>query len=321
MIRPLPARKAWRPSHILTFPVRKRKENCMTIVIGLMADSRQPSDPTLPTSSYLLLCADTQATYAAPKGVPLTSHPSQGKIYELPHGFYAAFCDDYHWSHVVAMELYGRMLNVDMTSNGVRDLLKIEILASFDYAFSWYREEVLRQEVGITLNEYLYDKNLVESLRQRGDEILRGVAGEVPAELLIMGQTHRGPLLIKANAQAVRESTEFFVSGAAQESAIGWLRLRDQRNNMSVPRSGYHLVEAKRFAQLDPTVGRTTQIVVISPNGQSKVFHDDGVSAMSKWKDIYGIKDTEELDREEARELFEKATGVSLPPTRSASQK
>jgi hypothetical protein len=106
----------------------------MTIVIGLMADSRQPNDPTISTSSYLLLCADTQATYAAPQGAPLTSHPSQGKIYELPHGFYAAFCDDYHWSHVVATELHGRMLNVDMKSDGVKDLLKIEILASFDYA-------------------------------------------------------------------------------------------------------------------------------------------------------------------------------------------
>ena len=140
----------------------------MTIVIGMMADSRQPSDPEIPALSYLLLCADTQATYATADGVPLTSHPSHGKIYELPHGFYAAFCGDYHWSHLIATELHGRMLNVDMGSNAVRDLIKTEVKESFDYAFSWFRVEILKQ-IGITAEEYLHDEKLVQSLRQRGD--------------------------------------------------------------------------------------------------------------------------------------------------------
>jgi hypothetical protein len=293
----------------------------VTIVIGMMADSRQSPDPSIPTSSYLLLCADTQATYAAAQGVPLTSHPSHGKVYELPHGFYAAFCDDYHWSHLIASELHGRLLKVDMASNAVRDLVKVEVKESFDYAFSWFRQEVLKQEVGITVEEYLHDKKLVRFLRKRGDDALHGSAERIPAELLIAGQTHRGPMLLKANGHAIRESTEFFVSGGPQESAIGWLRFRDQRSNMTVPRSLYHLIEAKRFAQLDPTVGRTTQFVIISPSGEARVQQDDGVTTMSNWKNIFGAKDTEELDGEEARSLFEEETGISLPPMRSASQK
>ncbi len=293
----------------------------MTIVIGLMADSRQLPDPAIPASSYLLLCADTQATYAAAQGVPLTSHPSQGKVYELPHGFYAAFCDDYHWSHLIASELHGRLLNVDMNSNAVRDLIKVEIKESFDYAFTWFRQEVLKQEAGITVEEYLHDKKLVRSLRKRGDDALYGAAEKIPAELIIAGQTYRGPLLLKANGHTIRESTQFFVSGGPQESAIGWLKLRDQRSNMSVPRSLFHLVEAKRFAQLDPTVGRTTHFVIIPPTGKPLVTEDDGVTTMSKWRDIFGTKDTEELDGEEARSLFEKGTGMSLPPMPLASQK
>jgi hypothetical protein len=293
----------------------------MTIVIGMMADSRQSPNPAIPTTSYLLLCADTQASYATAQGVVLTSHPSHGKIYQLPHGFYAAFCDDYHWSHLIATELHGRMLNIDMKSDGVRDLIKVEVKESFDYAFTWFRQEVLKQEVGITAEEYLHDAGLVPSLRGRGDDALSGAAGQIPAELLIAGQTHRGPILLKANGFSIRESTEFFVSGGPQESALGWLKYRDQRSNMSVPRSVYHLVEAKRFAQLDPTVGKATQIAVISPSGDSKVFEDDGVTTMSKWKEIFGTKITDEMDGEEARLLFEGGTGIALSPMPSASQR
>jgi hypothetical protein len=288
----------------------------MTVVIAMMADSRQLDDPSIPTSTYLILCADTQATYATAEGVAITSHPSQGKIYALPHGFYAAFCDDYHWSHVVATELHGRMLGVDMKSDGVRDLLKREVVASFDYALTWFRQEVLREEVGITAEEYLHDSQLVEHLRRRGDNALCGFAANVPSELLIVGQTHRGPVLWKANCQIIRESTEFFVSGSPQESAIAWLRMRDQRSNMTLPRSSYHMIEAKRFAQLDPTVGRTTQIVVIAPNGESKIFHDNGLTAMSEWTSRFGLKDTLELDGEKARDAFQRSSGLSLPPTR-----
>jgi hypothetical protein len=316
MIRPLPRR--WHASY--TVLPWKPKEDRMTVVIGIMADSRQSSDPKVPTSAYLLLCADTRATYATGRGAIVTSHPSHGKIYELPHGFYAGFCDDYYWSHKIATELHGRMRNVDMTSPGVRDLIQVEIKESFDYAFSWYRAEVLKKRVGITVEEYLHDNNLAQVLRERADYELQSAEQEIPSELIVVGQTHTGPMLIKANGCEVRESTEFFVSGSGALSAIAWLNFRDQRNNMSVPRSGYHQIEAKRFAQLEPTVGRSTQIVVIAPDGSSKLFHDDGVTAMSKWLDLFGLRDTQELDGEEARKLFERETGLSLPPMPSVSQ-
>jgi hypothetical protein len=278
----------------------------MTVVIGIMCRSKQSTDPTIPTKSDIFLCADTLATYAAPQQTPVTSHPSQGKIYALPHGFFAAFCDDYSWSHQIACELHSRMLNADFKSDAVRDLLKVEVQAAFRYAFTWFREEVLKDEVGITAEEYLYDKKLRRSFRRKADAILQGRSGDLPAELVIAGQTHRGPMLLKANARSISETTEFHVSGSPQESVISWLRFRDQRSNMSAARSFYHMIEAKRFAQIDPTVGQKTQILYIRPSEEPALFADDGISTMKAWRDIFGIKSTEELDSDKARLSFEK---------------
>jgi hypothetical protein len=277
----------------------------MTIIIGMMADSQQPLDSSAPATSHLLLCADTMATYVTLGGVAITSHQSQGKIYELPQHFFLGFSDDYYWSHLVATEIHGRLLaNVDFSKDAVKDLVKAEVREAFAYAYSWYRDEVLRQHLGITIDEYLHDTKLVPDLRQSAKDVLLGIAQDVPAEVIIIGQTHRGPLLLKANAREIREGTEFHVTGAAQESAISWLRFRDQRCNMSVPRSFYHMIEAKRFCQLEPTVGRSTQIVWVPPTGEPRQFQDDGVTTMKQWMDIFGVKDTSQLDSDEFREKF-----------------
>jgi hypothetical protein len=254
------------------------------------------------------------ATYATLGGVAITSHQSQGKIYELPNGFFLGFSDDYYWAHLIAMEIHSRLLNVDFSSNGVKDLIKAEIRQSLHYAYSWYRDEVLRQNVGITIDEYLHDASLAQDLRDRGREVLLGIAQDVPAEVIIVGQTHRGPVLLKANGQEIRESTNFVVTGAAAETVISWFRLRDQRTNMSVPRSFYHMIEAKRFAQLDPTVGRQTQIVYIPPVGAAQIFQDDGITTLNKWLDILGPKKTDKLDKPNIfREFRKEAERVALP--------
>jgi hypothetical protein len=197
------------------------------------------------------------------------------------------------------------MLNIDFKSDAVRDLIKVEVLEAFRYAFTWFREEVLKDEVGITAEEYLHDKKLRPSLARKADAVLKGQSGEVPAELIIAGQTHRGPMLIIANGHNIRESTEFHVSGSPQESVVSWLRFRDQRSNMSPARSFYHMIEAKRFAQLDPTVGQKTQIVYIRPSEEPVLFVDDGTTTMKTWIDIFGLKATDKLDSDEVRLRFE----------------
>ena len=308
VVRSLVPRYREHPSHILSLPPNGREDEQMTIAIGLMADTRQSADPSVPTTSHILLCADTLATYAPPKKTPVTSHPSQGKIYPLPHGFFAAFCDDYNWAHQIATEINGRMLSVDFSSNGVKDLIKDEVRQAFGYAFSWFRDEVLRDEAGITADEYLHDKKLSPKLRKQAEAVLHGRSAEVPVDLIIGGQTHRGPMLLFANGRGIRETTEFQVSGAPQESVISWLKYRDQRNNMSVARSFYHMIEAKRFAQLDPSVGQTTQMVWIPPTAQPMLFQDDGITWLKYWKDRFGLRPTDELDSDKIRSEFEEGT-------------
>ena len=273
----------------------------MTIVMGLMTDTKQSADASVPTTATLLLCADAMASYTNLGGATVTSHPALGKIYPLPHGFYAAFCDSYYKSHEIATELNGLMLLLDFSNDGIKDQIKIAVRSAFDYAFSWYREAVLRQHVGITVEQYLHDNKLRDDLKKKADELLEGGSSIVPAELIIVGQTHRGPLLLKANGYDLEESTDFHVSGGPHESAISWLKYREQRNGMSSARSFYHMMEAKRFCQIDPHVGRITQIVWIPPSGEPMLFQDDGVTTLKGWMDIFGLKPTDELDSEKVR--------------------
>ncbi len=294
-------RTAYHPvtSHRYRRDVRKVP---MTVVIGMMAETTQNSNAAIPTVATLLLCADTLATYQIPKKSPVTSHPSQAKIYPLAHGFFAAFCDDYYWSHKVATELNNRLLSVDFANDGVIDLVKVQVEKSFDYAFKWYARTLLKKEVGITLDQYYHDKKLRPKLHKEAQDCIKTKYQEMPAELVIAGQTHRGPLLLKANAEEIREYTNFCVSGGPEESVISWLKLRDQRSNMSAVRSLYHMVEAKRFVQTELTVGQKTQIVILRSQGLPiPTFQDDGITTMKTWFDMFCVKDTSEMDGTKAR--------------------
>jgi hypothetical protein len=74
---------------------------------------------------------------------------------------------------------------------------------------------------------------------------------------------------------------------------------------MSAARSFFHMIEAKRFAQLDPSVGQKTQIVYICPDKEPVLFQDDGITTMKAWRDIFGVKATDELDSDKVRLRFE----------------
>jgi hypothetical protein len=65
------------------------------------------------------------------------------------------------------------------------------------------------------------------------------------------------------------------------------------------------MIEAKRFAQIDPTVSRTTQIVWIPPIGEPMLFQDDGVTTLKKLIEKYGLRPTDELDSDDIRKRFE----------------
>jgi len=295
--------RSWDPWQSLRKDVRP-----VTIGIGMLCGTRQESIG--PVRGTLLLCADTLATYVAGT-TPITSNQNLTKIYDLPHGFYAAFSDDYHWAGMVITHLFHNMESVDMTHDGVRDLIKIAIRDSFDYAYSWFRGEYLRDQVGITNAEYLHDESLSAGLRTEAQEAWIKAQYEVPAEIIVIGQTHRGPVLYRANCREIRESSEFFVTGSGSDLALNWLNFRSQHAYFSPQRSFFHMREAKRFAELNVTVGRNTQYVIVTEDGTASQITERG-TLMDMWGNEFGLRDTDALERGERRTSFETNFSVRL---------
>jgi len=137
------------------------------------------------------------------------------------------------------------MLCLDFDNDGIRDLIKLEVQGSFEYAFTWYRAERLNAELGITSDGLFNNANLAGEVRERGLDVAKAAARTLPVEIILAGQTRRGPLLLLANSIEMRESTEFLVSGSSVESVINWFKFRQQTNAMSVQRSSFHMIEAK----------------------------------------------------------------------------
>jgi hypothetical protein len=321
-LREYPSFVIWRPS--------AARRNPMTLVIGALADSRHATDLTQPDTSVIVLCADAMASYqvAAPmvySGLStVATSVVQSKIYSLPHEFFCGFSDSFHWSHNVATELHNRMVSIDPDDPGFRDIVKSAVREAFGYAFTWFRAEYLVNEEGITAEEYLGapGTQLDAAIRAEAKSGLLEAYKYFPAELIICGQTKRGPLLLKANGRGMQEITSFAITGAPEESAINWLRHREQDSFMSVPRTALHILEAKRFCELDPHSGvsRHEQFVIMKPASKAEPIHYRG-DLLEKWRNDYGTRSTQSIDRPENRTSFETAFGISLDPMPSGVQK
>ena len=142
----------------------------MTLVIGMMADSKRAPAPNDPDTSSILLCADTLASYVAPSHITLpiqiaTTSPYQSKIYPLPHGFFAGFCDDYAVSHHVAAVLYVGLANLDPSDKAFRSKARNAVVDAFKKTFLMLRPQYLTTW-GVSEEEFLHDSTLDPALKQ-----------------------------------------------------------------------------------------------------------------------------------------------------------
>jgi hypothetical protein len=300
----------------------------MTLVIGLMADSKPAADPSKdPDTSSILLCADTLASYVAPSPITLpiqvaTTSPYQGKLYPLPHGFCAGFCDDYAVSHHVASLLYVGLQKLDPDNPAFREDARKAVQKAFEHLFQTLRPQYLTAH-GITEDEFLYDRNLDPKLKQDIIDRLTEEWKYLPAQLIIAGQTKRGPLLLLASTGEspwVRESTYGYAIGSPAESAYAWLRYRQQRNSLSVQRSFYNMIAAKHFCQSDPTVGELTQAVLLQPNEKPVTLSGRG-TLLDTWLREFGIPANAKLDTGEYQTSFETTFNVKLKPSLSLTKR
>jgi hypothetical protein len=264
----------------------------------------------LPAQATILLCADTMATYVA-GAVPVSSSWVQSKIYPLAHGLYAAFSDDYQWSHQVLTELYKNVLALDPKDSRLLDRIRVAVHDAFEYAWLWYRGEVLKDEVGITVDEYLHDTNLAPDLREHAKSIWQTKCREVPSAIVLGGQTPNGPLLMTCDYLNMKEGGDYYAVGEGADAATYWLNYRGHNQFASVVRSFFHMREAKRFAEIKQTVGKTTQYVVITERGESYPLQERG-TLMDNWDKEFHLRETDILERNERRVSFETAFNVTL---------
>lgn len=282
----------------------------MTIAIGMRARAHQPADPKLPAQATLLLCADTMATYMA-GSTPVSSSDVQSKIYPLAHGFYAAFSDDYYWSHLVLTELYKNIQQLDPKNPALLDEAKLAIARAFEYAWLWYRGEVLRDECGITENEYLHDATLSPQQMEHAKLTWQTKCNQVPSAIIVAGQTPNGPLLLTCDYRSMREGGDYYAIGDGADAATYWINYRGINQFASVPRCFYHMLEAKRFAEIKQTVGRNTQYVLITERGEPYALQERG-TLMDTWDREFHLKETDILERDERRVSFETTFNVKL---------
>jgi hypothetical protein len=291
----------------------------MTLALGLMADSKDAPTVPDPCTSSILLCADTLASYIAASALALplqvaTTSPYQSKIYPLPHCFFAAFCDDYAVSHHVASVLYVGLQNLDPTLPEFRSNARKAVVEAFKMTFLMLRPQYLTTW-GVSEEEFLHDPKLDPAVKQGLTDRLQAEWENLPAQLLVAGQTANGPLLVNAcpgfTAPWVRETTAYFAIGSPAESALSWLRFRKQHNALSVQRSFFHMWEATRFCQTDPTVGRHLQAVLMQPNETPIVLKGRG-TILDTWNAEFGVRDTEKMESGDYRTSFETAFGIKL---------
>jgi hypothetical protein len=305
MVREIPFGGNWEPPGYMPPRVTGRVEGTtVTIGIGMICGTRQVSH-NQPATGAVLMCADTMASFST-----TSSNQASGKMYEMPHGFCAAFSDDFAWSQKVILELHKRMRGVDPKSQSIRDEIKLEFCRSFEYAWLWYRGEVLRDKAHVTEDEFLHDVNLAPSVRARARRIWRTECRKIPCQMLLGGQTHHGPLLLYGDYQAVREVSDHQVIGSGSCAAQDWLNFREQNGFMSIQRSFFHMREAKRFSQLSAFVGSKTQYALMI-DGQTHLLQERG-ALMDNWGQEFGIRDTDKLDGAERLVSFETAFSLKL---------
>lgn len=268
----------------------------MTVCIGALCDANSAEH-----TANIVLCADTLVTYTE-SGIPVSSNPNGSKIFPLPLGFWCAIADDLTQSQVFVSKLADALKGLDANDPALHDLVKLAIEGTNEYARNWLRLSIL-QQFGVELGEYLDDPNLVQR-----EEIRHEIANtRVPIEMIVAGFKGTRPILFHTDSVNVQEQailgfytandTRTIQSGSGADLALAWLNFREQMPFMTSQRTVYHILEAKRFAEQNPTVGKRSIVLFLTPKGASILDTIDGIpQILNTWKSACYVKTTEQID-------------------------
>lgn len=229
----------------------------MTVTIAALCDA----NPSIQTAN-IIMCADTMISYCS-GGVPISSNLGGTKLYDLPHGFYAAISDDISRNHQAGSFLYNEMKSLDPSDPYLVDLVKLAIDRTGEYVRLWMRREVLA-DYGISLDEFLGKGRLTKRA-----EIAREIKERsISAQFTVGGFGANGcPVLLYTDCVNTQEQTNpgFFCAGAGMTAALDWLNFRGQNCFMSTQRTWYHVREAKDYATICPVVGSLNTTILLRP--------------------------------------------------------
>ena len=264
----------------------------MTVTIGAICGASN----VLQTGS-IVLCADTLITWFDLQGSPISSNPAGSKLFDLPLGFYGAIAADISTSVQVVSQLHHLMSRIAPNDPNRIDLIEAALAETGEYVRTWMRKDVLG-EYRVTLDEFLHDP----ALRER--EEIKARIGDllIPTSLIIGGFSLTGSaILIYTDCINTQRQTNpgFFASGAGEGLARNWLNMREQNSFMSVPRTVYHVHEAKRFAERSPVVGKRHQALLLRHNQPAVAVGGDRW-LMDAWLAKYQPHSTADLDSDES---------------------
>lgn len=296
-----PAPRVWHGNVRVTSARRREEVSPVTVTIGAICGVN-----SLFQTGSVVLCADTLISYEAQDGTLVSSNPSGGKLFDLPLGFYAAMSGDIAKCNQVVSYLYQRMGKIPPDRLDRIELVQTAIEETHEYMRGKIRQEVLA-EYGVTLAEFLDDDDLSDRPEIRG-EIRSRTTG---TGLTIAGFSLKGtPTLLFTDCASVRPETRFICAGSGGPAALDWLNMREQNVFMSVPRTVYHVYEAKRFAERSPVVGKRHQILLLRHN-QPVVSVGGDRQIMNDWLSKYQPQNTAALDSAEAYADLAKAYDIS----------
>lgn len=214
----------------------------MTIAIGLLCNQ----------GNSILLAADGLISY---EGV--SSNLGGGKLYRSKHDICAAVSDEVSWSHIVVSEFMARIDLLDPADTAYRDKVKMELQYAANYAFKWWREDILKS-VNLTLDEYLHDANLAQTKRDEADLALSEAKNSgLPIEMIVVGYSKHHSIFFYTDGLKIREESSpgNFVAGSGASAALDWLNYRKQNVHLPWEISYYHLLEALHYSELSRHVG------------------------------------------------------------------
>lgn len=92
---------------------------------------------------------------------------------------------------------------------------------------------------------------------------------DIECELILAGFVNaESHLFVVSGDGSVSFEDDFAAIGSGADLATAVLRFRKQHSRRSLPDTLYRLYEAKKFAQMEPNVGRRTYLDVLRPRGR-----------------------------------------------------